>query len=111
MIGPTTLLLGALAACRPPKDDTANTSETGDSPTETGDSTGDSAETRDTSETGDSAETGDTAVATLHGTSPDSPVPVPDFSATNRDGTSRGPADLMGHPTALWFYPAAFTGG
>lgn len=55
---------------------------------------------------------GDTGgTAELYGTAPETPVPLPDFSATNRDGAARGPADLQGHPTAMWFYPAAFTGG
>jgi hypothetical protein len=47
-----------------------------------------------------------------HGTIPDSPLPPPTFAAvTNRDGSPRTPADLVGHPTVMWFYPAAGTGG
>jgi hypothetical protein len=45
------------------------------------------------------------------GVAPDSPVALPDFTATNRDGTGRGPADLRGSPTVMWFYPAANTYG
>lgn len=47
----------------------------------------------------------------LHGVAPAEPVPVPEFSATNRDGTARTSVDLVGHPTVLWFYPLANTGG
>lgn len=48
----------------------------------------------------------------FNGTVPTSPLPPPSFVAvTNRDGTPRTPADLVGRPTAMWFYPAANTGG
>jgi hypothetical protein len=37
---------------------------------------------------------------------------VPSFSdVVNRQGSPRSSADLIGHPTVLWFYPAANTGG
>ncbi|MBM4365518.1 MAG: hypothetical protein FJ102_04840 [Deltaproteobacteria bacterium] len=47
----------------------------------------------------------------LHGVAPSEPVPVPEFAATNRDGTARSGVDLVGHPTAVWFYPLANTAG
>ena len=47
----------------------------------------------------------------LNGTEPDSPVALPTFTAINYDGTERGPADLQGHPTVIWFYPFAQTYG
>lgn len=47
----------------------------------------------------------------LHGEVPAEPLAVPDFVATNRDGTPRGPEHLRGSVTVMWFYPAAFTGG
>ncbi len=47
----------------------------------------------------------------LHGVAPTEPVPVPEFSATNRDGTARSSVDLVGHPTVVWFYPLANTAG
>ena len=48
----------------------------------------------------------------FNGTAPASPLPPPSFAAvTNRDGSPRVPADLVGHPTVMWFYPAANTGG
>lgn len=109
MLGSAPLLLAALSACSPTKDshETGQTAETGHTGETGGDSTGDSSH-----ETGDSSgETGDSAVASLYGTEPEEAVSLPDFSATNRDGSPRGPSDLTGHPTALWFYPAAFTGG
>jgi hypothetical protein len=53
----------------------------------------------------------DAPPAMLHGTPPLSPKPVPTFSVVNRDGTMRTQADLIGHPTVIWFYPAAGTAG
>ena len=47
----------------------------------------------------------------LSGTEPSSPVPVPDFTATNYDGGTRTSTDLVGHPTVVWFFPAAATPG
>ena len=49
--------------------------------------------------------------ATTNGTPPGRDVPAPDFVATNRDGTGRDREDLLGHPTVMWFYPAAGTAG
>lgn len=49
--------------------------------------------------------------ATLHGTAPAAPIAAPEFAATGRDGTPRDRSALLGHPTVLWFYPAAGTGG
>lgn len=45
----------------------------------------------------------------LHGLRPATPQAIPEFQVLNRDGAARGPADLRGHPTVLWFYPAAGT--
>ena len=47
----------------------------------------------------------------LNGTRIDPPVPLIDFYAVNRDGTSRSTADLNDGPTVIWFYPAADTYG
>ncbi|MCP4807430.1 MAG: hypothetical protein GY884_18960 [Proteobacteria bacterium] len=45
-----------------------------------------------------------------NGTRPDDPREVlADFSATNRDGSARGPADLQDGPTVIWFFPWADT--
>ena len=50
--------------------------------------------------------------AALHGTRPASAVPlIPDFRATNHDGTARTRDALVGAPTVMWFFPAANTGG
>lgn len=51
------------------------------------------------------------AAPALHGTPPAAPVPLPSFAAVNRDGSARGPGDLLGHPTVMWFYPSAATAG
>jgi hypothetical protein len=50
-------------------------------------------------------------IAGLNGKPPENPVDIPDFQATAMDGTSRTGVDLMGHPTVVWFYPAANTAG
>jgi peroxiredoxin Q/BCP len=74
----------------------------------------DTADTADTS--GDSTDSGDTGEDSelpdgLHGTPPKAAVPAPYFEAANYDGSLRDHDDLVGHPTVLWFYPAATTGG
>jgi hypothetical protein len=53
----------------------------------------------------------DSAAPVLVGQAPASPVPAPDFAATNRDGGARDREDPLGHPTVMWFYPAAGTAG
>ncbi len=47
----------------------------------------------------------------LNGTVPDEALAAPEFVATNRDGGARAREDLLGHPTVMWFYPAAATAG
>jgi len=47
----------------------------------------------------------------LHGTAPAAPVPLPEFAAYAHDGSPRSRADLLGHPTVVWFFPAAGTPG
>ena len=47
----------------------------------------------------------------LHGQAPPDALPLPQFVATNYDGSVRGPEDLTGHPTVLWFFPFAGTPG
>ena len=91
----TLVLLGALA-CKGPVDDTG-----GDTDTDTGGDT-------DT-DTGEIIDSGD--VASLYGTLPSSVITLPDFTATNRDGTQRGPNDLRDVRTIMWFFPAATTSG
>lgn len=64
------------------------------------------------SSTTDSQGTTDTAPpAGLHGEIPENPLPLPDFTATAMNGETRTKADLLGHPTVIWFYPAATTAG
>ena len=72
----------------------------------------------DTSGSGDdgggddgTAEGGDDGAVDLNGRVPSSPAELPEFSATNYDGTGRAREDLLGHPTVMWFYPAAATAG
>jgi hypothetical protein len=47
----------------------------------------------------------------LHGEVPPAPLPPPTFTAVAMTGEDRTQADLLGAPTVMWFYPAAFTGG
>ena len=59
----------------------------------------------------DSAAHFDTASLDLHGTWPKKSIAAPEFTAHNFDNTTRGRDDLIGHPSVLWFYPAAGTFG
>lgn len=45
----------------------------------------------------------------LHGTYPAAELLLPQFEALNSDGSVRGPDDLRGHPTVLWFFAFAGT--
>ena len=64
------------------------------------------------SDGGDGASDGaDGTGGAYNGTPPSSPVSAPEFAATNRDGGARDREDLLGHPTVMWFYPAAGTYG
>ncbi len=47
----------------------------------------------------------------LHGSYPPSELPVATFEALSHEGLSRTSADLLGHPTVIWFYPMAGTPG
>lgn len=47
----------------------------------------------------------------LHGTAPEVALGLPEFAARNADDSPRGPDDLRGHPTVLWFFPATGTPG
>lgn len=69
----------------------------------TGDTAADTAEDSGSDTNIDSAE--------LNGTVPPEALAAPEFSATNRDGGKRSRPDLIGHPSVIWFYPAATTGG
>ena len=62
-------------------------------------------------ETGEAEDSGKSGEVSYYGTPPESPISAPEFVATNRDGTARGQSDLIGKPTAMWFYPAAGTFG
>ena len=67
----------------------------------------------DTSAPGDTASSEATVLpeSGLNGSVATETLPLPAFTATSHDGGSRGPEDLRGHPTALWFFPAAGTYG
>jgi hypothetical protein len=62
-----------------------------------------------TSTTGTTGTTIDTTK--LYGTAPDKAVPAPKFTVYNHESEERTRADLLGHPTVIWFFPAAGTSG
>ena len=97
----TLLLLSLLSACTP------GDSDKGD---------GLDSSVADTSGSGSDTQAAvDTAPVDVpsgtNGTLPDEALEAPEFSATNRDGGARDRQDLLGHPTVMWFYPAAGTYG
>ena len=51
------------------------------------------------------------AAGSLHGERPASPITTPEFRALNQHGQPRTKEALLGHPTVMWFYPAAATAG
>jgi hypothetical protein len=69
--------------------------------------------------TGTSTKTSSTGTVTidpgladqLNGQIASGDYPPPSFVAQNYDLTERTEADLIGHPTVLWFYPLAKTPG
>ena len=66
----------------------------------------------DTAKPADTAEGTEVDTATdLNGEWATVRTPAPEFVATNRDGSARSRPDLVGHPTVIWFYPAAGTSG
>ena len=89
------MLLALSLACQPPEDD--------GTPVDTAaeDSGG-----QDTDDTDDTDLPG-----ALNGTPPGEAVPAPEFAARDEHGAARSRDDLLGHPTVLWFYPAAGTYG
>ena len=94
------IALAALVACSAPADKDEDDDGSGD--------VGDDSATPDTDGPGG---TNDVEPDELNGTVPDEVLPAPEFAATNRDGGARAREDLMGHPTVMWFYPAAATAG
>jgi hypothetical protein len=105
------LLLVLATGCSGGKDDTSDLSET-DTDTDTDADTDSDADTDADTDSDADTDTGTMVLpGELHGTPPDENLPVPVFTATAMDGTPRTQPDLIGQPTVLWFYPAAFTGG
>jgi hypothetical protein len=91
------MLIVPLFACvqdEAPADSVADTSSTTDTATPPDDTGGDT-----------------TAPPGLHGTVPDEAIAAPEFVATSERGELRDRDALLGHPTVLWFYPAAGTLG
>ncbi len=102
-----TMTLGLLVACGKPADDLEDTDlvATDTLPGGADTSSGGS----ETSETDGAPDTGPFE---LHGTVPAVALAAIDFTdVVNQDVELRSKADLLGHPTVMWFYPAAGTGG
>ena len=51
------------------------------------------------------------AASGVHGAVPEAGQSVPEFAALSHDGSTRSREDLLGHPTLIWFFPAAGTPG
>lgn len=63
-------------------------------------------------DTDTAADTGPYDTSGLNGEEVDPRLPAPSFDKVlASDGSARTQADLMGHPTVIWFYPAAGTYG
>jgi hypothetical protein len=92
------LAVAALVGCAAPADK--------DEDDGGGESTDDSAAPDD-----DDGAANDVEPDELNGSVPDEALAAPEFVATNRDGGARSREDLLGHPTVMWFYPAAATAG
>ena len=95
----TLIFISLLTACSADSDSDGDTSSLG-SGSETGSETG----------SADGSDPVDVPSGT-NGTIPSEALEAPEFSATNRDGGARDREDLLGHPTIMWFYPAAGTYG
>lgn len=95
------LLLVGLAACAPPPDQDDDEGAGADG----------SGDTAASSDVGPGGDANDVDPDRLNGSVPDEALAAPDFAATNRDGSGRDREDLLGHPTVIWFYPAAATAG
>src|SRR5436190_20507710 len=107
------LLLVFLLACSGDGSDSPGADGDADTDADS-DSDSDADTDSDSDSDGDSDSDTDTDTDTdvsFNGTVPDEPISVPEFAATNQDGTARDRDDLIGHPTVLWFYPGAFTSG
>ena len=85
---------------------TTDTADGGDESGDDGDGGGDAGGDDGGGEAGD-----DGGTVSFNGTVPASPAALPEFAATNSDGSGRAREDLLGHPTVMWFYPAAATAG
>jgi len=96
-------MLALLYACASPDpDDSALTISESDADTDT-----DADSDTDTDTDADTTITDEM----LNGSFPEKPIPVPEFVATSDTGEQRTEVDLVGHPTVMWFYPAANTSG
>jgi len=108
----TAWIFASLLACggeKPSGGDTAATDEEPDEVTEVG-ATAVTPPTPTVSDT--TPETTEPTPGMLLGTIPPVALAAPVFTdVVNMDVTLRSQADLLGHPTVLWFYPAAGTGG
>ena len=105
-------LLSLFLACQgKAPDDTGGAGDSVDTGCMTSDCSGDSADSSDSADPGDSGDSGVDTAASYYGTLPADSFPAPTFTVLNQDGETRTRDDLDGHPTVMWFYPAAGTSG
>lgn len=112
MSAPTSALLASLflLACSGRAADTP--AESGEGSAEGGSDGGSESEGEGgAGEGGGSGDPSDWEDLDLYGDQAAERTPAPEFSATNSDGAARDREDLLGHPTVMWFYPAAATAG
>lgn len=107
----TPLLALALAlGCAASTDDSAPGADGADGTSDGADGATDGADGASDGTDG-TADGADGTGAALNGDVPDAPVAAPEFTAANRDGSSRSREDLLGQPTVMWFYPLAASAG
>ena len=101
--------LGAAVGCASPKNESTTTSSSTSATTGGDPSTEDTADSG--SDGGGDGGGGEIDWDALNGDVPAVAVAIPEFSARNMDGAARAREDVLGHPTVMWFYPAANTAG
>ena len=98
---------------------TADASDASSDDSDTSDPS-DASDSSDASEVADASDPSDTVTVTtlddirgldLRGDVPRATIALPEFGATNSAGSSRGPPNIVGSPTVVWFFPAAGTYG
>lgn len=101
--------LGLTVGCASSKEETSTTTSSSSATTGGDPTTEDTADSG--SDGGGDGGGGEIDWDALNGDVPAVAVAIPEFSARNMDGAARAREDVLGHPTVMWFYPAANTSG